>query len=75
MPSQAKRELDRDADLVFEIMRLRAYARAKHTYDQATLEQQQKLIANPLIKLVQEFEYARAGEILKERRRQKAARG
>lgn len=61
VPSVGARELDRDAELVLEVMELRAYARAKAIYDRFDrMEPQERtrLSQDPLIQRVQLTEFA-----------------
>lgn len=60
IPSVAELELRRNPDVVFEILRLRAYASAKRTYDafdRMDRRERDRLNADPLIQLVQQTEF------------------
>lgn len=54
LPSQAIRELERDADLVFALMDMRAYVATKRAIDNATSPENAP--DGPMVDLVFEFE-------------------
>lgn len=59
-PQIAKRELRRDPELVFDILELRAYARAKQAYDafgQMSDAERRRLSDDPVIQLVMQTEF------------------
>ena len=56
VPSQAIRELERDPELVFEVMELRAYAQTKEQMDRA--ENQSDVPTGPMADLVGDIEVA-----------------
>ena len=59
-PSQAERELTHDPELVFEILQLRAYERAKRAYDGLSKLPEAargEVLDNRVVKLVQETEF------------------
>lgn len=65
LPSQAIRELERNEDLVFEIIELRAYASTKQACDQADANgvEAKDFPKGPMVDLWGEIEY----ELLRER--------
>lgn len=59
-PAVAEQELEHDADRVFEILGLRAYAKAKAAYDgidRLSKNDRAQLRADPLVQLVMETEF------------------
>lgn len=74
-PSQARQELDLDADLVFRIMHLRAYQRAKRAYEQADAEGRMKLMESSLVQQVVETDFELARETIEKRKKEQAERG
>lgn len=65
MPSVAERELDGHFELVMDVLFARNYARAKAAYDrqsEMTADAQRQLLAEPLVQLVRDTEFALAQE-------------
>jgi len=76
-PSEAERELrGQPVGWLDEIIEARHYARAKAAYDQAP-DKTAIVKGDPLMRLVEENEYAHAGELIRRRRAQaqKGTRG
>lgn len=58
-PEVAEQELDRDAELVFEILELRAYANAKREFDRIgdlSPKHRAEVLSDPLVKVVMQIE-------------------
>lgn len=67
VPSVAERELDQHADLVFDILDLRAAADAYRAYrasDSLDSKARKKLLQNELVQEVQQMDYADAQEAI-----------
>lgn len=75
MPSVAERELNQHADLVFDILDARAYARAKAAYDRAgemDEADRRRLMADPLVQQVKANDFELPREQMAERARRAA---
>lgn len=61
LPSEAERELDQNLEVVMDVLFARNYARAKAAYDDAEglkPDARRKLLADPMVRIVRETEFA-----------------